>query len=126
MKVDFKKKLKALDGRPLVDEGVPEIDETGNPKKNAEGDILLKHSFVTAKSISINALMSFGPQDKTSGKEKLERYQLGVKINNGDDEFTVEEIALVKKLVGEFFGPLIVGQVWEMLEDGSPKDKGKK
>lgn len=60
----------------------------------------------------------FAPtQEKISGEEKFRRGILGTKLfNGGDIELSAEDIALVKKAIGEAFGPQIVAETWPMLD----------
>ena len=73
----------------------------------------------TLGGVSVDALLAtFQDEQNLSGEEKLKRWELAVKIKNGVDpvELSVEEIALIKKLIGKAYGPLISGQAWQMLE----------
>lgn len=116
MKVNFERQLKNLDGKILIDEGTPqEVD--GIPVKDENGSFVLEYKPVILSGICINALLSVNQQANVSGEEKLKRYQLAIKVKNGKGEVSAEEISLIKKLVGEVFSPLVVGQVWEMLEE---------
>jgi len=96
MVVEFDVELHSLDGSVLQDSATQKI---------------------TLKNISVNALLT--PADeKLAGEEKLKRYNLAQKIyaSTAGIDMTTEEIALVKKLIGEIYPPLIVGQTWAMLE----------
>ncbi len=96
MKVNFSKELVDLNGKAIN-------DTTGKP--------------ATLKGVSIDALMAvFQDEQNLSGEEKLKRYKLAVKISSGESEVSVEEISMVKKLIGKAFGALVVGQCWEILE----------
>jgi len=73
------------------------------------------------KAVVCNALMSMDPQAKMSGEEKVKRYDLAMRVVKGDagdadEEFKVEEIALMKKVIGESYGPAIVGPSFHLLE----------
>ena len=95
--------------------------------KDFEGKALI-FTAATAEKEAVNAtlgkmmieslLATFKDEENLSGDEKLKRWQLAIKIKNADVmvELTVEEVALVKKLVGKAYGTIIVGQVWELLE----------
>ncbi|MBL8713211.1 MAG: hypothetical protein JNM12_09945 [Alphaproteobacteria bacterium] len=53
-----------------------------------------------------------------NGKQKLDRYQLGVRLNEGGPQpLTHEEIVLIKELIAKPYGPIVVGQVYEALEN---------
>ena len=94
MKVNFTKKLRNIDGKPIKD----------------------KDGTITLSSISINALLA-QTKEEVEGKEKVEQYDLALKIrDNKDADLTVEEIAKIKELVGKIFPPLIVGQTFKMLD----------
>ena len=40
------------------------------------------------------------------------------KIYKKEDDLSVEELALLKKLIGKAYTPLIVGQSWKIIEEG--------
>ena len=57
--------------------------------------------------------------DTATGEEKFKRGLLAMKVGaGGTHDLTVDELASIKKLVGEAYGPLIVAQAWPMLEGG--------
>jgi len=100
MLVKVSETLKTFDGQAMMDN-----DGHGNAIN------------ATLKLVLINALLS--PTDKESGIDKVKKYELAKKIYRAEDdvELTVEEVALCKKRVGEVFpNPIVVGQVFELLE----------
>lgn len=99
MKIDFDVKFKTFDGQ----------------------DIAMRDKPATLKDISVESLMGLLEEEKNlSGEEKLKRYELALKIKDGGIiDISVEDIALIKKLTGKMFAPLIVGQAWKNLEGGS-------
>ncbi len=67
----------------------------------------------------IQALLSWDPNDRSvTGDDKDKQFKLYRKVLDNPDEvdFTSEEIVRLKELIGKGYGPLIVGQTWEMLE----------
>jgi hypothetical protein len=107
-----------MDGQ-VVREQVP----TG--EKNLMGQPVMKDGNVmTVGSVAINALLlSYEDEARTiTGDEKVTRMHLALKIKRDQDpiNMTAEEISLVKKLVGKAYGPMIVGQVWDLLEGPKP------
>lgn len=71
----------------------------------------------TVKSIVIDALLAtFQDEASLSGEEKMKRYVLATSIHKGANEVSVEDVGMIKKLVGKAYAPLIVGQVWQVLE----------
>jgi len=85
-------------------------------KNNAESDkaFTLKNACVTALQIQ------FDDEKGLSGEDKFKRHKLVEKIYaaKGEIDMTVEEVTLVKKIIGKAYGTLIVGRCWELLEDG--------
>jgi len=95
--------LKTLDGKDIPG---TEPDKPGKP--------------LTAAAVAINALLA--PNDeKLAGTEKAHRYCLAQKIHQSPAEvdLKVEDVTLIKKLVGEVYAPLVVGQMFPFL-DGPP------
>jgi len=75
----------------------------------------------TVRGVCIEALLAtYNDEAQLAGEEKLKRWELAVKIKNAVDpvEITVEETSLIKLLVGKAYSPLVVGQVWKILEGG--------
>jgi len=101
MKVDFSEVLKALDGNDICI----------SPDSNVSA---------TLKEVSVIALMSsYEDERNLPGEQKFERWRLANKIHGGDVvELSIEEVALLKKLIGKAWGPLVVGQAWTLLERG--------
>jgi hypothetical protein len=99
--INFNQKILTLDGKVVH-----------------EGDRKL-----TLLLISQNALLNVSKDDEhiTSG-EKVDRYALALKITmtkESEIDVTAENIVLLKKVIGKLYVPLIVGQVFLMLE-GKP------
>ena len=97
MKINFFQDLIGYDEEPLK-----------------EGD-----KVITLAMICCNALMSQTEEDaKLSGEDKLKRFDLATFIyaSKGFCEMKVEDVALIKTLVGKFYGPMVVGPVWKLLE----------
>lgn len=100
MKIDFLQPIKTLDG-----EDIPNPDsKTGDP--------------LTLKTICINSLLASDREsEQESGEKKYERYLLAQKIHAGKEEdFKAEDIALIKKLVGKIYIPLVVGRAYQLLD----------
>lgn len=63
----------------------------------------------------INYLML--PDQKSDGNQLLERYKIGLKIKNSPfEEFTIEELATVKKCLEASKSPVIYGICCALLE----------
>lgn len=100
MKIDFSSVLKGLDGKEL------------------KGDLKGEKS-LTLGSVCVESLMaSFPDEERLSGNDKVKRFKLAQKIYNRTPvDITVEDASLIKELIGKAYGPLIVGQVWDLLEN---------
>jgi len=93
MKVDFAQVLKALDGEFLK-----------------EGD-----KVITLKMVCQAALLGQYQQEQPDGQEKARRWLLAVTLPIGVVDITPEDAALLKKVIGYAYAPLVVGQAYEML-----------
>ena len=97
MKIDFSKELIGYDGEPLKEGG----------------------KILTLAMICCNALMNQTEEDaKLPGEEKLRRFDLATVVYASKEplDVKVEDISLLKTLVGKLYGPIVVGPVWKMLE----------
>lgn len=96
--INFTTQLKELDGKPIV------IAKDMPP--------------LTLSDVCVNALETPLDTDKQmSGQEKFKLDQIARKIYNGKNiDLTVEEISTIKERVGKAYGPMIVGQVWKLLD----------
>ena len=108
MKIDFTHKLTTIGGKELT-YAVAACASCGRPHE--EG-------LRTMRNACVDALTSVMTHDQgETGTSKVERYQLALRIHNEDMvNLTAEEIVIVKTRVGMVFGPLVVGQVWPMLD----------
>lgn len=97
MIINFEQTLKQIDGKELVLEG-------GQPG--------------TLKHFAVEALqLTFQDEQSLSGEDKAKRYILATRIYaNPEIDLKVEELALIKKLIGKAYGPLIVGQAYQVIE----------
>lgn len=63
------------------------------------------------------ALLGEYQQERIDGPEKHRRFKLWSKIKAGGvQEISIEEAALFKSLIGMGWGPIVVGQAWDLLE----------
>lgn len=107
MKIDFSQILKTLDGKPIK---TPE-------NKN-----------LTLRDATTNALLSAHEDEKNlAGKDKALRYHLAMRIYGAKSPILLksEECTLIKDLTGKAYLPLIVGQVWEIIDPAEKEEDGK-
>jgi len=70
------------------------------------------------KDALVNAILS--PVQNEQGVEKVKKYELAKRIYAGGDiDLVAEEVALIKERVGESYAPIIVGQLFELLDSES-------
>jgi len=107
MKIDTTAQLESLVGEPL-ERAKQACSQCG---ATTEGEP------ITVRSTIIDALMAPYPGEPAEGTEKFIRYLVAKRIIEEDEAgLTLEEAAMVKRLVGSAYGPLIVGQLWPLLD----------
>jgi hypothetical protein len=102
--IDFAALLTDLDGQPIP-------DCVGNDCANKPA--------LTLGVIAIRCLTANFPDEEKSisGEEKFKRGELALRIHkDGKTSLTAEDVALLKKLVGKAYGPLIVVKTWALLD----------
>lgn len=90
---------------------LPIVDINGKPlPKDTGGETLVK-------DIAVSALFGqYADEQALSGDEKFRRFKLAMTVNDGgSQDLSPEDVVLIKKLVGKAYGPLIVGQVYNVL-----------
>lgn len=90
----------------------PILDADGKPAKD----------LTVGKAIEA-ALLSQADTDRATGEQKDKRYRMWQRVVNKDEaEFTTEEMAVIKSLVGVVWSTIVVGQVYDAIEgrQGSP------
>jgi hypothetical protein len=116
-KINFKQiELKDLAGEPFTQLD-PSGVETECPNCKEKNAAIIP--ITLAGVIQANLLA----EDRTSTPtDKFNAFRLAAKIKDGEEvDFTLEELSLIKKKVGENTNPLIIGRVFEVLESLEPK-----
>lgn len=104
MKIDFKQKIKDLDGNVIKE-----------PTK-IENGVVLETIDLTLERVFINALLvTLDTEKNIDGNEKLSRFNIAQKIKK-NEELVIEEIAKIKEMVGKTYNTMIVGRVYEILK----------
>jgi len=77
---------------------------------------------LTIRDIIVNSVLT--PIQEDDDRKKFEKWEIFKKVRDAGDEvtLTIEEVGVIKKATGKIQPPLIMGQVWEALENGG-KDK---
>ena len=98
MKIDFSASLKALSGDEIKDD---------------KGEIF------TLRDATVVALDAVSDDDrKLEGKEKYRRGALASRVYGCKEPIMldVDDVKLVKDLIGKIYGPRIVKEAWDLLE----------
>ena len=100
---DFLQTIKQLDGSDFT-------DQSGKPIT------------LSLQAVCENALLAtYQDEQNLTGEEKVKRYAIALKIHEHpmDAALSVEEVAMVKRLIAKSYNPLITGQSWRILDPGS-------
>lgn len=98
MKIDFSVVLKDIEGEPLK-------DEKGR-------------DFTMARAACAALLASFPDEKEIGEKEKVDRFKLAISATaGGEQEVSINDASLLKKLIAKLYGPLVVGRVNEIIGD---------
>lgn len=109
MKRDFSQQLVGLGGQQLME---------------ANGD---EQRPMTLAVVAVNALMGqYADEQGLTGDEKFRRYQLAERIDAGGvQDVSAEEVALLKKLIGKAYGPMLVGPAFKALESDAERPEAE-
>lgn len=105
---------KAIPGRIDPDDK----DEDGNVKPAKS---------LTVGSVCIEALVGALPGEQLDGAEKFKRWELARRLHGVTEvDLKLEEATKVKECVGKAWSAMVVGAVWNALEDKDSKKEKKK
>ncbi|MDA3900076.1 MAG: hypothetical protein PF637_06105 [Spirochaetes bacterium] len=92
MKANFNTVILDLDGTPIKEGGKP----------------------VILKSAVVNILMLTDPKAEETGEQKLKLFNLANKVMQSDaeEDYSAEDLALIKERVGKYGTSLVVGRVY--------------
>ena len=96
MKIDFSAAIKDLDGDAV---------------KDGDKDATLGRVACTA------LLASYADEQNLPAEDKIKRFrQAETAAKGGAQEVRVEDVALIKTLIGKAFAPLIVGRAFDIID----------
>jgi hypothetical protein len=99
--------LHLLNGQPVKDVGT---QESGDPD-------CAKCAPLTAGHAIANALLATVPGETTvDASQKWARYDLAMRIIKGPVTLTAAEVTVIKKCLGNAYGPLIIGQIIPIID----------
>lgn len=112
MFIDFTQKVLDINGKPML---MPPSPPSTEPTE------------ATLGVLCIQALFGEYRDESITGAEKFARYELATLVNK-NLPITVEQVALLKMVVGKGYGAQVVGPIYGLLEEGTatkPKAKSK-
>lgn len=111
MKVRLDHILVDMDGGKLIEKvRTKEVDKDGKP--------VIKEAEITLNKVCATALMNSNSKEPDTPDEKYEKGHLGMKLwKLTEAELSIDELALLKKCIGITYGPLVIAQAWDLLED---------
>jgi hypothetical protein len=103
--IDVTTPLTDLDGKTITVDGKPD----GAP--------------MILRIVAVNALLATYPEERDlGGDKKAERFVLASQIHTASKiDLTAENTALLKQLIGNAYGPLVVGRAFEIIDPASIK-----
>lgn len=103
MKVDFNKKLVSLKGKELK-------------AKDSKGKLV---PMTLGDACAEGLLVVLETDNKEGGQSKYTRWKLAGRIINSKVaiEIKVEDMALIKERVGKMYGAVVVGPVFDLIEE---------
>lgn len=106
MKIDMTKAIKNLEG-----------DNLNNPESK-----LKEKEPLMMRIVCVNSLLTQTQDDKNiDGNEKAKRFELAMRIYTEKEiDLNVDELKLIKDLIGKIYPPLVVGRAYQILD---PKPK---
>jgi hypothetical protein len=112
MAIDFTQKLTNLDGSPVTDKDGKTLEH--QPTLGS----ICQTALITQYADEVDPMTR---KESVTPEEKFQRWKIAQKLEGSNVTLTAEELALIKKLVGKAYSPLIVGQAWTMLDPGEKK-----
>ena len=113
MNINFKQALIDYDGVPVLKTKITEDADGITRRVETDAPILLEDIVISALSASYREDAECKPKDK------LERFALSLRIKNAKEgvEVTIEEAALIKKMVTKGCTVLACGRICKLVED---------
>ena len=130
MKINIIQELKNLDGIAINShKECLVLKPNGDFLLNEDGSehiklIKTKNALILKRICVDSLLANLGQGEKDTSENKVKRYSLAIKIHESkkDIDLEAEDISLLKELIGNNYGPLVVGQAHHMLENKNKKE----
>ena len=73
-------------------------------------------NFTLGRAVRNALYAAFPDEQNLPGDEKVKRAELAMRTKQENAQFQAEDFALMKKLTGKLYSPLIVMRIWELLD----------
>ena len=115
-RIDFTQPLIGMDGNPIT---------SLLPPQGSSADAKGVLTPMTLGDAAVSALETILEEDRQSpGAEKFKLDELARKIYKKKDAvLLVEEIATIKNRIGKYYGPIVIGPAWRILDPAETKPK---
>jgi hypothetical protein len=110
MKYDLTQTILDIHGKVAQQKYTEMIEVDGEEKQNISAKPL-----TLGGAISDSVLLQIDEKEEPTEENHLLRYGIYEKVNNGDSEFTPEEMELIKKCITKRYVPLYAGQLLRIL-----------
>ena len=75
---------------------------------------------LTLRDVACAGLLNVPQGKNPKPEDKVKRYRLAIDIDKGKDDFPLDDVTFIRNCIADFYiSPLIVGQVYEVMEDGN-------
>lgn len=133
MNINFKQNLENFEGEELKEPDTKKIEELRKQllkkeitRDKFDAEVTESFKVVTLGFICVNALLSEVKDERVTGDDKVKRYELAKAIHTNDElDVPAEGIVLLKERIGKLYLPMIVGQVFNLLENKQEKTDGR-
>lgn len=112
MKYDLEQTILDINGKVAQQRYTETVlDEEGNDKqKISSKDLSLANAIIDAVLIQVD-------QDNISEEDHLMRYSIYLKAKDGNDDFTEDEVKLIKACIIKRYVPLYAGQLLTLMNE---------
>ncbi len=87
------------------------LDLSGNQVLTPDGQTL-----TLANVLSTACVAPLESDRSMSGEEKAKLFEMALKVVQGNSEFSIEDVAVMKRRIGMAYSPIVVGRSWKLLE----------
>ena len=96
-----------------IDLTQPIFDLEGSPIPKPDGSLPATLGFLAVTALQVQ----FDDEHKMSAEDKLSRFKIALRLSGQSSaDLSVEEVAMIKSVIGKAFGIVIVGRAFALLD----------